>query len=141
MHLREEIADKSYKEEEMTEKLQIYKCEICGDMLEVVHAGKGQPVCCSQPMKLCQENVTDASREKHVPIVEKTSSGVKIKVGSIAHPMDKTHYIEWIEMITDGKAERQFLKPGDSPEAVFEELGAASITARDYCNLHGLWKG
>jgi superoxide reductase len=127
-------------EKKMTDKLHVYKCEICGNMVEVIHAGKGQLVCCGQPMKLCQENVTDAVREKHVPVVEETNKGIKVKVGSVAHPMEANHYIEWIEVMTDGKADRQFLEPGNDPEAMFD-VEPAKVTVRDYCNLHGLWKG
>jgi superoxide reductase len=124
----------------MTERLQIYKCEICGNIVEVLHEGKGELVCCGQPMKLFTENTVDAAREKHVPVVEKTASGFKVKVGSVAHPMEEEHYIEWIEIIADGKAYRQFLKPGGTPEATFD-VKADKITAREYCNLHELWKG
>lgn len=123
----------------MTEKLQIYKCEICGNMVEMVHAGKGELVCCGQPMKLFVENTVDAAKEKHVPVVEKTADGVKVTVGSVAHPMEEKHYIEWIEVIAGGKAYRQFLKPGDAPEAMFC-IDAEQVTAREYCNVHGLWK-
>lgn len=90
-------------------------------------------------MKLFVENTVDAAKEKHVPVVEKTSDGVKVKVGSVTHPMEEKHYIEWIEVIADGKAYRQFLKPGEAPEAVFCIEGGA-LTVREYCNLHGLWK-
>lgn len=124
----------------MTQRSQIYKCEICGNIVDVVHAGAGQLVCCGQPMKLLTENTVDASREKHVPVVEKTADGIKVKVGSVPHPMEEKHYIEWIEIIADGKVYRQFLKPGEKPEAVFK-ISAASITTREYCNIHGLWKG
>jgi superoxide reductase len=123
----------------MTERLQVYKCEVCGDIVEVLHEGKGQLVCCGQPMKLFTENTVDASREKHVPVVEKTANGVKVRVGSDPHPMEEKHYIEWIEILADGKAYRQFLKPGDAAEAMFY-ITATSIIAREYCNLHGLWK-
>jgi superoxide reductase len=123
----------------MAEKMGIYKCEVCGNIVEVLHAGDGELVCCGQPMKQFKENTVDASKEKHVPVIEKIEGGFKIKVGSVAHPMEEKHYIEWIEAIADGKAYRQFLKPGDAPEAVFK-IEAASITAREYCNLHGLWK-
>ena len=123
----------------MTEKLQIYKCEVCGNIVEMLHAGAGQLVCCGQPMKLNQENTTDAAKEKHVPVIEKTATGFKVKVGSVAHPMEEKHYIEWIELIADGKAYRQFLKPGEAPEATFEIM-AEKVTAREYCNVHGLWK-
>lgn len=124
----------------MTKRLQIYKCEICGNMVEMIHEGIGQLVCCGQPMKLYEENTVEASQEKHIPVVEKIEGGFKIKVGSVPHPMEEKHYIEWIEVIADGKAYRQFLKPGDVPEAVFM-IDASAITAREYCNLHGVWKG
>ena len=123
----------------MTKKLEIYKCNECGNMVEVIHEGKGELVCCGQPMKLITENTVDAAKEKHVPVIEKTADGIKVKVGSVAHPMEEKHYIEWIEIIVDGKAYRQFLKPGDTPEALFKVDGS-QITAREYCNLHGLWK-
>jgi superoxide reductase len=114
----------------MTKLLEIYKCEVCGNILEMLHEGKGELVCCGQPMKLFEENTTDAAREKHVPVVEKIDSGFKIKIGSIPHPMEEKHYIEWIEVIADGKAYRQFLKPGDAPEATFK-IEAQKITARE----------
>jgi superoxide reductase len=124
----------------MTQRLQVYKCEVCGNIVEVLHEGEGELVCCKQPMKLLVENTVDAAKEKHVPVVEKTAEGIKVKVGSVAHPMEEKHYIEWIEIIADGKAYRQFLKPGDVPEATFN-IAAEQVTAREYCNLHGLWKG
>lgn len=123
----------------MTERLQVYKCEVCGNIVEVLHEGKGELVCCKQPMKLLVENTVDAGNEKHVPVVEKTAEGIKVKVGSVTHPMEEKHYIEWIEITADGKAYRQFLKPGDAPEATFK-IDAEIVTAREYCNLHGLWK-
>jgi len=123
----------------MTEKLQIYKCEVCGNIVEMLHAGAGELVCCGQPMKLFKENTTDAAKEKHVPVIEKTAAGIKVTVGSVAHPMEEKHYIEWIEVIADGQAYRKFLNPGEAPEAIFE-LQAEQVTAREYCNLHGLWK-
>ena len=123
----------------MTKKLQIYKCEVCGNMVEMIHEGQGELVCCGQPMKLFVENTVDAAQEKHVPVVEKTADGVKVKVGSVPHPMEEKHYIEWIEIIADGKAYRQFLRPGETPEATFC-IDAAQVTAREYCNIHGLWK-
>ena len=124
----------------MAEKLQIYKCEKCGNIVEVLHGGKGELVCCGQPMKLYEENTVDAAREKHVPVVEKTVDGFKVKVGDVAHPMEEKHFIEWVEIIADGKAYRQFLNPGEAPEAIFK-IEAAQVTAREYCSLHGLWKG
>ena len=124
----------------MAERLQVYKCEVCGNIVEVIHAGEGELVCCNQPMKLLVENTVDAAKEKHVPVVEKTAEGFKVTVGSVAHPMEEKHYIEWIELIVGDKAYRQFLNPGDAPEAVFNVPGEQA-TARELCNLHGLWKG
>ena len=123
----------------MTKKLQIYKCEVCGNMVEMIHEGQGELVCCGQSMKLFVENTVDAAQEKHVPVVEKTADGIQVKVGSVPHPMEEKHYIEWIEIIADGKAYRQFLKPGEKPEAIFC-IDAVQVTAREYCNIHGLWK-
>lgn len=123
----------------MTELRQVYKCNVCGNIVEVLHTGKGQLVCCGQPMELQKEKTEDIGQEKHVPVIEKTDSEVKVKVGSVPHPMEEKHYIEWIEIIADGKAYRQFLKPGSDPKTVFQ-IPADSITARAYCNLHGLWK-
>ena len=123
----------------MTEKLGIYKCEICGNMVEVINAGAGELVCCGQPMTYMKENTVDAAKEKHVPVIEKIAGGVKVKVGEAAHPMEEKHYIQWIEIIADGKAYRQFLNPGDAPEATFS-IESDQITAREFCNLHGVWK-
>jgi superoxide reductase len=123
----------------MAKKLEVYKCELCGNIVEVLHEGKGELVCCHQPMKLIVENTVDASKEKHVPVIEFLEQGIKVRVGSVAHPMEEKHYIEWIEVIADGRACRQFLKPGDAPEAMFR-MDAKEISARAYCNLHGLWK-
>ena len=123
----------------MTNRLEVYKCEVCGNIVEVLHDGKGELVCCGEPMKLYKENTVDAAKEKHVPVIEKTAEGFKVKVGSVTHPMEEKHYIEWIELIADGVAYRKFLKPGDAPEAEFC-INAKQITAREYCNLHGLWK-
>lgn len=124
----------------MTAKLEIYKCEVCGNMVEVVHEGKGQLVCCGQPMKQMKENTVDAAKEKHVPVIEKTASGIKVKVGSVAHPMEEKHFIEWIQVIlADGTSLRKFLKPGAVPEAEFPGVNEKA-SAREYCNIHGLWK-
>jgi superoxide reductase len=123
----------------LTKLLQIYKCNVCGNIVEVVNTGRGQLVCCQQNMELKTENTQDAAKEKHVPVVEISGNKVTVKVGSVAHPMEVKHYIEWIEVIADGKAYMQFLNPGDVPEAEFEVTGE-NITARAYCNLHGLWK-
>ena len=124
----------------MTKRLEVYKCQVCGNMVEMVHAGEGEMVCCGQPMKLMVENTVDAAKEKHIPIVEKVDSGFKVKGGSVAHPMEEKHYIEWIELIAVGMAYRQFLSPGVAPEAFFC-IEADRITAREYCNIHALWKG
>lgn len=117
----------------------IYRCSVCGNMVELVHAGNGELVCCGQPMQRLKENTTDASLEKHVPLIEKTNDGIRVKVGSIAHPMEEKHYIEWIEVIAGGRVCRHFLKPGQAPEADFC-LEGTELTAREYCNLHGLWR-
>jgi len=122
-----------------TKKLQIYKCNICGNIVEVIHTGAGELVCCGQPMELLVENTTDAAQEKHVPVIEKVDGGIKVAVGSVAHPMEEDHFIEWIEVLVDGKAYRQFLNPGEAPEAFFSVEGE-EITAREFCNLHGFWK-
>ena len=123
----------------MAERLEVYKCEACGNIVEVLTGGGGELVCCGEAMKLMVENTVDAAKEKHVPVIEKVDGGVKVSVGSVAHPMESSHYIEWIEIIVNGKAYRQFLSPGDAPEAVFK-VEAQTVTAREYCNLHGLWK-
>ena len=123
----------------MTQLKQIYKCNICGNIVEVLHVGAGQLVCCGQPMEQLSEKTEDIGREKHVPIIEKTEKGILVKVGSVPHPMQEAHYVEWIEIIVDGKYCRKFLKPGDKPEAFFE-VTAEKIEAREYCNIHGLWK-
>ena len=122
----------------MTKRMQVYKCEVCGNIVEMVHEGKGTLVCCGKPMKLMEENTVDAAREKHVPVIEKTDHGIRVKVGSVAHPMEEKHYIEWIQVIAGGKAYRKFLKPGEAPEAEFC-IEAGKVTARAYCNLHGHW--
>lgn len=123
----------------MAERMEVYKCDVCGNIVEVLVGGKGQLVCCNQPMKQMKENTVDAAKEKHVPVIEKVANGFKVKVGSVAHPMEEKHYIQFIELIVDGKIYRQFLAPGQAPEALFEITGD-NVTAREYCNLHGLWK-
>ena len=123
----------------MTKLKEVYKCEICGNMVEVVHASGGILVCCGQPMKLQVENTVDASKEKHVPVIKKVDGGVLVKVGEIEHPMLEKHYIEWIEIQTSNSTYRKQLNPGDKPEALFlvkEEV----LCAREYCSVHGLWK-
>ena len=123
----------------MAQKLEVYKCECCGNMVEVIHGGIGELSCCDKPMVLLKENTTDAAQEKHVPVIEKVDGGYKVSVGSVLHPMEEEHYIEWIELLADGTAYRQFLNPGDQPVATFE-VEAASASAREFCNKHGLWK-
>jgi superoxide reductase len=123
----------------MAKRLEVYKCNVCGNIVEVLHGGAGELVCCGEPMVRLEENTVDAAKEKHVPVIEKTSAGVKVTVNNVPHPMKPEHYIEWIELIADGAAYRQFLEPGSAPEAVFN-LAAEEVTAREYCNLHGLWK-
>jgi superoxide reductase len=123
----------------MAKRLEVYKCGVCGNIIEVLHAGKGDLVCCGQPMNLLVENTVDAAKEKHVPVIEKIDGGVTVKVGEVAHPMEEKHWIEWVEIIADGKTYRQYLNPGDTPEATFN-VTADQITAREYCNIHGLWK-
>lgn len=125
----------------MTQVGEIYKCEVCGNMVEVVHAGAGELVCCGQPMKKMAAGTTDGATEKHVPVIEKVEGGYKVKVGSVAHPMTEAHYIEWIELVCEkcGKVQRKYLKPGDAPEAFFAS-DSDNVTAREYCNLHGLWE-
>lgn len=123
----------------MPEALEIYKCEACGNIVEVLHGGQGELVCCGEAMKKLTENTVDAAKEKHVPVVEKVDGGYKVSVGSVAHPMEEKHFIEWIELIADGKAYREFLCAGMAPEAFFP-VEAKEVTAREYCNLHGLWK-
>ena len=124
----------------MTKQNQIYKCNLCGNIVDVLHEAGGELACCGQPMVLQAENTQDAATEKHVPVVEKTENGIKIKVGEVTHPMDEDHYIEWIEVTKgDGKIMRKNLKPGDAPE--LEIHCQVSIEqVRAYCNLHGLWK-
>lgn len=123
----------------MAKHLEIYACELCTNIVEVIHAGDGELVCCGQPMKFLAEGVTDAAKEKHVPVIEKTANGYKVMVGSVAHPMEEKHYIEWIELIADGISYTQFLKPGQKPEAEFC-IDAKNVVAREYCNIHGHWK-
>ncbi|MBR9680022.1 MAG: desulfoferrodoxin [Candidatus Altiarchaeota archaeon] len=123
----------------MTKQFEIYKCEVCGNIVEVSHAGAGQLVCCGQPMELLIEKTEDAGLEKHVPIVEQTDTGILVKVGSVLHPMEQEHFIEWIEVIVNGEVYKKFLNPGDAPEASFE-ITQGNIFVRAYCNLHGLWK-
>ena len=123
----------------MAQLMEVYKCETCGNIVVVVHAGGGELVCCGAPMKLMKENTVDAAKEKHVPVVEKTADGIKVKVGAVPHPMEEKHYIEWIEVQDGAMTLVAHLKPGQAPEAEFKVSGGP-LVVREYCNLHGLWK-
>ncbi|MFA6322219.1 MAG: desulfoferrodoxin [Candidatus Buchananbacteria bacterium] len=123
----------------MTKLNQIYKCSVCGNMTQVIHASTGTLVCCGQDMILQVEKTEDVGKEKHVPVVEKTAAGVKVKIGSIPHPMEETHYIEWIQIVAGGVTQRKYLKPNDAPEAEFCTSGELTLV-REYCNVHGLWR-
>ncbi len=124
----------------MTERFQIYKCEKCGSVVEVLHGAGGTLVCCGESMGLMEEKTADPSTEKHVPVIEKTDTGVKVKVGSVPHPMQENHYIEFIEVLVDGGIKRTFLEPGKQAEAEFCVGDEDFQKAREFCNLHGLWK-
>jgi len=121
----------------MTKLNQVYKCEVCGNMVEIVHAAGGLLTCCGQPMTQFEEKKEDAGMEKHVPVVTAGEAGTDVAVGSIPHPMEAGHYIEWIEIVSDDGVCRKNLKPGDEPKVHFAESGSSG--ARAYCNLHGLW--
>jgi superoxide reductase len=123
----------------MTKRLQVYKCDACGNIVEVLHEGAGKLVCCGQEMKLFEEKTADAATEKHVPVIEKIDGGYKVVVGSTAHPMEENHYIEWIQLISGSASVRSFLEPGGAPEAVFK-CDFEEVSAREFCNVHGLWK-
>ena len=123
----------------MTNIYEIYKCQVCSNVVQMLRGGQGAMICCGKSMTLLEPNTVDAAKEKHVPVIEKIAGGYKVKVGSVAHPMEEKHYIEWIELIADERAYRQFLAPGQKPEAVFM-IDVVSVSAREYCNVHGLWK-
>jgi superoxide reductase len=129
----------------MAKKLQVFKCDSCGSVVEALHESGCDPVCCDKPMRLLVENTTDAAKEKHVPVIEARPDGVLVRIGSVAHPMEADHYIEWIELIVPGAegepaaSYKAFLKPGDKPEAFFP-VAAPNAAARELCNKHGLWK-
>ncbi len=122
----------------MTQKLEVYKCEKCGLFVQALTDG-GDLSCCGNPMVLQKEFSVDAAKEKHVPVIEKTATGYKVTVGSVAHPMEEKHWITWIELIADGVSYMKFLNPGDEPVAEFC-IKADKVVAREYCNLHGHWK-
>jgi superoxide reductase len=123
----------------MTQLKEIYKCEVCGNIVEVVHGAGGILTCCGKPMKHLVENSEEAAKEKHIPVIEQVQGGVLVKVGSVEHPMLDVHYIEWIEVQTENKVYRKFLNPGEKPEALFK-IEEVIIAVREYCNVHGLWK-
>ncbi len=123
----------------MAKQLDIFKCDVCGNVVELLHVGVGELVCCGQPMVRMDEKTADSTTEKHVPVIENKVGGILVKVGSVPHPMEEKHYIEWIEIIVDGKNCKKFLKPGEAPEAFFAEDGE-NVSAREYCNIHGLWR-
>ena len=122
-----------------TKKREIYKCEICGNIIEILHEGIGQLVCCEQTMKLMQENDKGEYADKHMPVIEKNNEGVKVKIGAVEHPMEEKHYIEWIEILTEKGSSKKFLRPGEKPEEVFP-VKTKITKSRMYCNVHGLWK-
>lgn len=123
----------------MTNLHQVYKCPICGNVVEVLHTGGGQLVCCGQPMELLSPKSEDTGFEKHLPVVETKGNTVTVKIGSIPHPMEEAHFIEWIEVITDNQTYKKFLKPGEEAIAIFEITDTIN-QVRCYCNLHGLWQ-
>jgi superoxide reductase len=123
----------------MTSLNQVYKCTVCGNIVEVLHGADGELNCCAKAMMLMDENTVDAAVEKHVPVLSEIDGGFKVVVGDVLHPMDDDHYIEWIEIVADGIVYRKDLSAGDAPEAEFM-IKASSVVARAYCNLHGLWK-
>jgi len=125
----------------ITEQFQVYKCTLCGQVIEVLHAGSPSLVCCGQPMKHMAEGTTDGAKEKHVPVLEKNVAGCKVKIGAVPHPMLEEHHIEWVEVLTrQGKQVKKYLKPGEAPEADFLTSFEDVVSVREYCNLHGTWK-
>lgn len=123
----------------MAKKLGVYKCDICGNIVEVLFSGAGELVCCNQPMALLEEKTADQGKEKHVPVIEKTASGFKVKVGDVPHPMEDKHYIAWVELLAGDTIMHKFLKAGDVPVAEFA-TSAQNVQAREFCTVHGLWK-
>ena len=126
----------------MTEEKQVYRCNICGNITEILHLGAGKLVCCGNEMQLLKEKTEGTGAEKHIPVIEKTDNGIKVKVGSLSHPMEENHCIEWIEVIANDKIYRKVLKPGDKPEAEFkiDVNDINEVSAREYCSIHSLWK-
>ena len=117
----------------------VYRCQLCGQMVEVAIPGAGALSCCGSAMQHLVENTTEAAKEKHVPVIAKVDGGYKVSVGSVAHPMEDKHFIQWVELEVGGVVQRKALKPGEAPEAVFAAPEGPAV-AREYCNLHGLWK-
>ncbi|MDR1479722.1 MAG: desulfoferrodoxin [Planctomycetaceae bacterium] len=124
----------------MTKISEIYVCELCGNVVEVVANGGGKLVCCGKEMTLKTENTVDAAKEKHVPVVTVDGNTATVQIGSVAHPMEDTHYITWIEIQQGDKFQRVQLKPNIEPKAVFKIDKDLPVIAREYCNKHGLWK-
>lgn len=122
----------------MTKLNQVYRCNVCGNIVEVTHASAGRLFCCGQPMEFLEENTKDAATEKHVPVIGKIENGYRVTVGEVAHPMTEEHQIEWIELVTETEVLRKYFKPGEAPEAIFY-TDATEVTAREYCNLQGHW--
>ncbi|MDE7469480.1 MAG: desulfoferrodoxin [Desulfovibrionaceae bacterium] len=122
-----------------TKRNDVYKCNHCGTMMQVLHEGN-IPVCCGTVMERLEPNTQDASQEKHVPFIEKIDGGYKVTVGSVEHPMEEAHYIEWIQLIAGESVHTVFLHPGEKPSATFTISTNEPITTLEYCNLHGLWK-
>lgn len=123
----------------MTQRNQVYHCPLCGNIVEIIHPAGGDLVCCGKPMTLLKENSRDAAVEKHVPVIETIDGGYRVQVGSVIHPMQPEHHIEWIELQAGSMLMRKYLEPGQEPVAIFK-TDAQEVTAREYCNLHGLWK-
>jgi len=124
----------------MVELNQVYRCSVCGNIVQVIHASGGTLVCCGKPMELLKPKNADVGLEKHMPVVEKSGNGILVKVGSIPHPMEEKHHIEWVEvLLKDGRSYRKFLKPGEKPEASFPVAADDVAEAREYCNIHGFW--
>ena len=125
----------------MPKRMEIYKCEICGNIVELTHGGAGELVCCGQPMKHLPEQTAEMATEKHVPVIERIDGGYRVTVGSTIHPMIEEHYIEWIELISGDSVFRQYLKPGMDPVAEFMTGDLPDVSAREFCNIHLLWRG
>lgn len=123
----------------MISRKEVYKCEKCGNIVEVLHGGKGALVCCGENMIKFEEKKADSSTEKHVPVIEAIDGGIRVTVGSTMHPMEEKHFVEWIEVINGDYIQRKYLNPGDKPMAEFYVPFSDKLIAREYCNIHGLW--